>query len=67
MRAEIARDLGPLGSYDNAMAALGLGDRAGAVAGLARSMERHELSASRRARVAIRCSTRCMSCEAIRT
>jgi TolB-like protein len=43
MRAEIARDLGPLGSYDNAMAALGLGDRAGAVAGLARSMERHEL------------------------
>ncbi len=43
MRAEIARELGPLGSYDNAMAALGLGDRAGAVAGLARSMERHEL------------------------
>jgi hypothetical protein len=43
LRVEIARDLGPLGSYDNAMAALGLGDRAGAVAGLARSMQRHEL------------------------
>jgi len=43
LRAESACEVGPLGSYDDAMAALGLGDRAGAVAGLKRSMERHEL------------------------
>ena len=47
MRAEIARELGALGSYDNAMAALGVGDRAGAVAGLARSLARHELFGAR--------------------
>ncbi|HEX6107249.1 MAG TPA: protein kinase [Gemmatimonadales bacterium] len=45
LRAEIARQ--PIGhrSYDEAMAALALGDLEGAVAGLARSLERHELFA----------------------
>lgn len=43
MRAEIERDPGDQGDYDAAMAALALGDREGAVAALARSLDRHEL------------------------
>jgi tetratricopeptide (TPR) repeat protein len=43
VRAEIAREPGRPSPYDEAMAALALGDREGAVTGLARSLERHEL------------------------
>jgi serine/threonine-protein kinase len=43
MRAEIARQPGGEVGYDVAMAAMALGDLEGAVAGLARSLERHEL------------------------
>ncbi len=43
MRAEIGRQPGEPVGYDAAMAAMTLGDLEGAVAGLARSLERHEL------------------------
>lgn len=43
MQAEIARNPGKQGSYDVAMAAMAMGDLEGAVKGLARSLERHEL------------------------
>jgi serine/threonine-protein kinase len=43
LRDEIARDPGGQASYDVAMVALALGDLEGAVAGLARGLERHEL------------------------
>ncbi|HEU4952991.1 MAG TPA: protein kinase [Gemmatimonadales bacterium] len=43
MRAEIAREPGGPSPYDEAMAALALGDLEGTVRGLARSLERHEL------------------------
>ncbi len=43
MRAEIARHPGHQGSYDEAMAAMAVGDLEGAVAGLARGLARHEL------------------------
>ena len=43
MRAEIAREPGGPSPYDEAMAALVLGDREGAVRALARSLARHEL------------------------
>jgi serine/threonine-protein kinase len=43
MRAEIARQPGGPVGYDAAMAAMALGDLEGAVAGLARSLARHEL------------------------
>jgi eukaryotic-like serine/threonine-protein kinase len=43
VRAEIAREPGGPSPYDEAMAALALGDREGAVRALARSLDRHEL------------------------
>ena len=43
VRAEIAREPGGPSPYDEAMAALALGDREGAVRALGRSLERHEL------------------------
>ena len=43
MRAEIARQPEPADSYDEAMAAMALGDLGRAVQGIARSLERHEL------------------------
>jgi serine/threonine-protein kinase len=43
IRAESARELGDRGSYEEAMAALGLGERERSVAALARSLARHEL------------------------
>ena len=43
MRAEIARQPGAPDGYDEAMAAMALGDLEKAVQGLARSLERHEL------------------------
>jgi hypothetical protein len=43
VRAEIAREPGGGVGYDLAMAAMALGDLEGAVAGLAKSLERHEL------------------------
>jgi eukaryotic-like serine/threonine-protein kinase len=45
LRVESARELGAMGSYEEAMAALGLGQRERSVAALARSLERHELLA----------------------
>ena len=42
-RAEIAREPGGPSPYDEAMVALALGDRQGAVRALGRSLERHEL------------------------
>jgi serine/threonine-protein kinase len=43
MRAEISRQPGGPDGYDAAMAAMALGDLEGAVAGLGRSLERHQL------------------------
>jgi hypothetical protein len=43
VRADIARQPGGPVEYDEAMAAMALGDLDGAVRGLARSLERHEL------------------------
>jgi eukaryotic-like serine/threonine-protein kinase len=43
MRSEIARHPSQQGSYDEAMAAMAVGDLEGAVAGLARGLARHEL------------------------
>jgi TolB-like protein/Tfp pilus assembly protein PilF len=45
LQAESARELGAMGSYEEAMAALGLGEHERAVAALGRSLERHELLA----------------------